>query len=696
MAMRLSGLISGMDTDAMIEELVSAYSTKRDKIYRNRKTLEYKQDAWKELNSKIYSFYTKSLANMKLTSNYNLKTVKSSNEDKASVTASNIAVNGTQELKIKQFAKTGYLTGAKIQTEDGEDVTASTKLSALGISKSELSVTVGGETKTLKLTADMTVKELKAELGDMGLSVNFDESNSRFFISSKTGGKDADFTITGADEEGMKSLAKLGLSTVSTATVDKYKAYVQENTADKVESDAKTAYMKQLLREQKTAIQDSITAKTEAQAAYAFTDDETTEYDALTQMAADELTTEEQTRLDELAAKKANYDAIAGEIEVLNSQVSEIDSLITEGDLSNMETYATTTLGMTVDYSESNADYQAHVDTYQAKVDYAQDMVDYAALYDKSKTTDGLTTDEQTKLDALKAKYGELYSSGAVKIDGQDAIIELNGAEFTSNSNTLQINGLTIQAKGLTVEGEIITLTTDTDVDAIYNKIKDFLKEYNELMTEMSTKYNADSAGDYEPLTEAEEEELSETQIEKWEKILTTAALRRDSTLGSAISSMKSAMMKSYEIDGKSYSLSTFGIKTLGYFVAEDNEKGNYHIDGDADDENTSANTDKLRAALVSDPENTVEFFASLMKDLYQTLSDKMSKSTSTSSAFKIYNDKSMQTQYDKYTDKLDEWEDKIEDYRDRYVKKFSNMETAMAKLQSQQSSLASFFGTSS
>ena len=177
-------------------------------------------------------------------------------------------------------------------------------------------------------------------------------------------------------------------------------------------------------------------------------------------------------------------------------------------------------------------------------------------------------------------------------------------------------------------------------------------------------------------------------------RYLKTAALRRDGTLSSVMSSMKSALIKSYEIDGKSYSLSSFGIKTLGYFTAEDNEKANYHIDGDPDDESTKANEDKLKAALVSDPENTIEFFASVMKDLYQTLSDKLSKSTSTSSAFKVYNDKSMQSQYDSYTKKLSTWEDKIEDYREKYVKKFSAMETAMAKLQSQTSAMSSFFGT--
>ena len=662
MAMRLSGLVSGMDTDAMIEELVSAYSTKKDKVFKQRKTLEYKQEAWKDLNSKIYGFYTGSLSNMQLTSHYSLKNTTSSNEKKATVSASTSAVNGTQELKIKQLAKTAYLTGAKIETSSGGAVKESTKLSELGIKDSKLKITVGGEEKTLNLKASMSIKELKAELGDMGLTTSFDEHNGRFFISAKTGGVEADFSIVGDGEEGADALKKLGLSVVSDSVIDDYRKYVANNNATTIEANAKKDYVADLLKQYKVGIPDKIKELQE-------------------KLDTDTTLTEEQKT------------AITEEITLLNTQSQEIGESLKSNDLADMERYATV-LRLSVDYADTNADYQKYVKTYEDKLAYAKDMVDYADLYEKSKKADGLTAAEKTQLDELKAKYGELYNSGAVKIDGQDAIIELNGAEFISNSNSFQINGLTINAKALTDEDEIITITTDTDVDAIYDKIKSFFKEYNELMTEMSTKYNAPSAGDYEPLTEAEEEELSETQLEKWEGILKTASLRRDGTLSTVMSSMKSVMIKSYQIDGKTYSLSSFGIKTAGYFTAEDNEKANYHIDGDPDDESSKANADKLKAALVADPENTIEFFSNIMKDLYKTLSDKLSKSTSTSSAFKIYNDKTMQSQYDSYTKKLSTWEDKIEDYRDKYVKKFSAMETAMAKLQSQTASLSSFFGT--
>ena len=50
---------------------------------------------------------------------------------------------------------------------------------------------------------------------------------------------------------------------------------------------------------------------------------------------------------------------------------------------------------------------------------------------------------------------------------------------------------------------------------------------------------------------------------------------------------MKNGMMKSYEVDGEKLNLASFGIKTLSYFQAADNEKGLYHIDGDTDDSAT-------------------------------------------------------------------------------------------------------------
>ena len=44
MAIRLTGLASGLDTDSMVKELVSAYSKKQESIVKKKTKLEWKQD----------------------------------------------------------------------------------------------------------------------------------------------------------------------------------------------------------------------------------------------------------------------------------------------------------------------------------------------------------------------------------------------------------------------------------------------------------------------------------------------------------------------------------------------------------------------------------------------------------------------------------------------------------------------------
>ena len=161
-------------------------------------------------------------------------------------------------------------------------------------------------------------------------------------------------------------------------------------------------------------------------------------------------------------------------------------------------------------------------------------------------------------------------------------MIDLNGVEYTSSKNTFEINGMTI-----TVQQEIseeITLTTAEDTDEIFNMIKNFFTEYNKLINEMDGLYNADSSKGYEPLLSEEKQGLADAEIEEWEKKIKDSLLRRDSTLRNVTDAMKNALMQGATVNGKKMYLSDFGINTLGYFNAADNEKGAYHIDGDKDD----------------------------------------------------------------------------------------------------------------
>ena len=294
---------------------------------------------------------------------------------------------------------------------------------------------------------------------------------------------------------------------------------------------------------------------------------------------------------------------------------------------------------------------------------------------------------------AALTSLGLTVASGGFKQGAENSIIKLNGATFETASNNITVNGLTINAKGLT-DGQI-SMTTETDVDGIYNMVKDFITGYNELVNSMDSAYNADASTGYAPLTTDEKAKMTDTEVEKWETKIKDSLLRRDSTLDSVSGLIKNSMQASYTVDVKSYSLSSFGITTLGYFSSAANEKNALHIDGNKDDTTTSSNTDKLRAAIESNPDVVTGFFTELAKNAYDKLSEKM-KSTTLNSAYKVYNDKKMQEDYDSFGDKIDESETKIKDMEDYYNKKFSDMETALSKIKTSTSSLSSLLGSSS
>ena len=315
------------------------------------------------------------------------------------------------------------------------------------------------------------------------------------------------------------------------------------------------------------------------------------------------------------------------------------------------------------------------------------DVKDYSAYYENgvlssdkladlaASITDKITTAKEI----VTGETAFAYNEGATRVDAQDATIILNDAEFTSSTNNFNINGLTIKALATTAAGETLSINTDTDT---------------QIINEITSLYNADSAKGYDPLTDDEKSSMSDSEIEKWETKIKDAILRKDSTLGTIQNAMTSAMMQSYTVNGKSYSLASFGISTLGYLNASKNENYAYHIDGDSEDTATSGKTDKLMTALENDPDSVIDFMKQLTSGLYTEL-DKQMKGTNLRSTYTIYNDKQMASEYSNYTTLIKQWEEKIQDYEDRYYNQFSKMESSLAKLQSSTSSLSSLFGNS-
>lgn len=343
-------------------------------------------------------------------------------------------------------------------------------------------------------------------------------------------------------------------------------------------------------------------------------------------------------------------------------------------------------------YAAKVAALTTSISSEQTKLDNNKLVKELAAIKDttSSEYQTALKNMVETVNSAHDLSSNAQYNTKAKKVDGEDAEIWLNGVQYTGSSSTFTINNLTIEALATTGNDEI-SITTSTDTQGIYDKVKDFLTEYNNIINEMTKLYNASSSKGYEPLTDDEKDSMSDKEIEKWETKIKDSLLRNDTTLSGVMSAMTTAMSQAVEINGKKYSLSSFGIHTLGYLNAADNEQNAYHIDGDEDDTNTSGNADKLMTAISEDPDTVMQFMQQVTTNLYNAIGDKM-KSTTLSSAFTIYNDKQMATQYTDYTKLIKEWETKISDKEDYYYKKFSSMESALAKLNSTQSSLSGYF----
>lgn len=493
MAMRVSGLYSGMDTESIIADLVKVKQSKVDDLKKQQTKHEWKQNVWKDLNSKIYKLFSGTLDNLTYQGSYAKKTTTVSNPSAATVITKDTAMNSVQSLKIKSLASAGYMTGGELAA----GTTAATTMQELGAvaegGTASLKVTIGGEEKTIELSADSKVSNVAAELQKLGLNANYDSATNRIFVGASSTGLENDFQISG----------------------------------------------------------------------------------------------------------------------------------------------------------------------------------------------------DAGVLDAL----GFSAQKGAVKIDGTSAEIELNGATFTSNNNTFEINGLTITCNAVTGDSPI-TLTTQNDTSGVYDMIKDFIKEYSSLINEMDKLYNADRAKGYEPLTDEEKDAMSESEVEKWETKIKDSLLRGDSTLSTVSSAMKEIMNSGFEIGGKTLYLSDFGIETMGYFEAADNERNAYYINGDEDNTNSNIKnkTNDLMAAISKDPEQVRDFFVELTKSM-KTKLDGLMKGTDYSSSYTVYEDKKMKTEYDEYTKKIKEAEQKLADYEDKWYKKFAAMETAMAKMQSNMNAVSGLFG---
>ena len=681
------------------------------------------------------------------------KKATASDETKAKITASAKAVNGSYTMEINNIATAQYLTGSKINADKG--TTKLVDLDSTLLNK-EVEVKVGDKTTKFTVTEDMTIDDFTTELKNAGLNANFDTAQKRLFISSKDSGLANAFSITTSGvsdaevtarknlrdavdydnmtaankkivDDAMKKLETSGVDTTEyQEALDAITGAALSTRTAKTEAAAST-YVKAKLYSENYAVYEE-KAKESLKSNYFTEDGEVKdelktkyaeEFNIYTQEEKEKLGVENMTEeeyvnwranqlYDQEVAKQADTDTTS----FVNKQISsdeETKLAVKEAAYAGKtedEIRALDSKALTKYYGSGNDADPLAISAIEGtstcgsdsnKNDISGVVSDYASVTDRTYALSGsalagigladIKVDDDGNVTVNGNADGNLPEDmGLVK--ASDSEILLNGAKMTSSSSTVSVNGLSIELTGLTKTGEPITFSVASDTDAVYNTIKNFFTEYNSLMKEMNELYNADSAKGYEPLTSEQKKDMSDDDIKLWEDKIKASLLRSDTTLGSVRSAMRNAMMSQVTYDGKTYSLASFGISTSSDYT----EGGLYHIYGDTEDAVYADKDDKLRKALEEDPDAVVNVLSDIFGKLRSTMSDKMAGSK-VSSALTFYSDIKMKDDIKDYEKRIKEWETKLADMEDAYYSKFTKMETALAKLQSQSNSLSGLFG---
>lgn len=699
MPIRMTGLTSGLDTESIVNQLMSAQRTKQTKVENKKQKLEWKQEIWKGLNTKIYGFYKDSLSKMKYSSNYSTKKASVSDSTKLTATAGTNAAAGSYKVEINKIASAQYVTSGKLSYKDSSGntntATTSTKLSDLGMSSGTvLKLEVGDKSSALEVKDDTTIKDFVDFCSNAGLNATFDEKQQRFFLSSKDSGEENSFKLSanGYSSDGQTIVNNLndavGLTNLTSDQKKTYNSIVYGAIASNKEISSDDITTLQTLAKSSADAEANSKAtafyRAKLEKNYTLSDEDAKaiedKYNANDTLTNEDKATAIQKEKDE--KKKADIDK--------QMATDESKAAIAKLAESGITAQNVTDAGL-----DDASQYTFESKTERDNV--ANEAVNNAVTAYNKVASKGITsTNDALAALGLQNVDGSAVSEssnslGMVVTEASDTEIVYNGATLTSNNTSIEVAGVTLNLLGTTAAGESVNVTVSNDTSAVYDNIKEFITEYNSILKTMNTYYGAASASSYEVLTDDQKKAMSDDEVDKWNTKIKDSLLRRDSTLSGLISTMKTNMMGTVTAsNGKTYSLANLGITTSANNY---NEGGLLHIKGDEDDDEFADSTNTLMQMLEEDPDTVKEVLSGLASNLYDSLNKKMG-TTTLSSALTFYNDKEMASQLSDYKKEISDWESKLSDMEEKYYSQFSAMETALAKIQSQQNTLSSYLGS--
>lgn len=264
---------------------------------------------------------------------------------------------------------------------------------------------------------------------------------------------------------------------------------------------------------------------------------------------------------------------------------------------------------------------------------------------------------------------------------GSNAKLEYNGLTIERQSNTFNLAGYNVTLNKTYTEQAPITLKATTDVDNFINKVEEFVNKYNEFIKSTHGAINETKNRNYAPLTEEQKKEMSEEEIEKWEKVAKSGVIRRDQTVATGLQNLRSIIYSNAGATGKKYdTLSEIGITTTKTY----NDGGLLELD-----------KDKLREALLADEEAVFKVFSNdkegepkgiiqqmrtSLDNFQSSIEVKAGKESAANNTFTIGRN------MDSVDSRIKTWEEKLKMIEERYWNQFTAMEKAISKANEQAS----------
>ena len=209
---------------------------------------------------------------------------------------------------------------------------------------------------------------------------------------------------------------------------------------------------------------------------------------------------------------------------------------------------------------------------------------------------------------------GQIDTSSANYKAGANAQFEIDGNIIERAGNTINYNGVTFEMKKVTSEN--VEISSDKNVDKMYDTIKGFVDDYNTLISDLNKLIHEEASyKKYPPLTEAQKKEMSDKEIELWEKKSKTGLLHNDSDISKFLQDMRAAIYT--KGSDSSLVLSNIGI----------NSSSNWKDYG-----KLSIDEDTLKTALKTNGEAIADMFTNVESGLGTRLNTACKNAANTSS----------------------------------------------------------------